>query len=201
MHILLDDTPCDFVGDSIGKAIAAGAAIAQSQGRMIVEVFVDGERVSADQLGADDIALASAGEVRLISAKPRVLAASVFEDASSALDAAEELQSKAAESIQGGNAANGLTQFNEALSIWISVQQAVEQAAELAEIDLETASPGGISGSEVLARLGGQLSQVREQLRKQDLVGLADSLLYDLPSAVQEWRELLAHLAAEVAED
>lgn len=205
MQILLDEKPCELdalAPESVGEAVAAGSDVARKHGRLIVEVVVDGQVWSAEQLDNDELIQSGADEVRMISAKPGDLASSVFADAGAVLDGVEQHQTRAAEMIQAGQTDEGLREFNEALTLWVSVQQAVEQASELISIDLDTAEFGdGGSATEVLASLQQQLENIREQLRNQDLLGVADSLLYDLPAVLGQWRELLDHLSAEVSGD
>ncbi len=197
MRILLDDQLCDVQSKTVGDAITGVAEIVRDQGRLIVEVVVDGQLWTSEQLDAEELVGSGADEVRLTSALPRELASHVFADAGGALDEAEQHQARAAEMIQSGQVAQGLQEFGEALSLWLSVQQAVEKAAELVDIDLAAAEVGGETGDQILAKVQRHLQALKSQVQSQDMLGVADTLLYDLPEVLQEWRELLAHLAAE----
>ncbi|MCH8212130.1 MAG: hypothetical protein IIB99_12260, partial [Planctomycetes bacterium] len=49
MQVLLDENVCDVVAGTVAEAIAACATLAQAQGRLIVDVHVDGTRWSEQQ--------------------------------------------------------------------------------------------------------------------------------------------------------
>lgn len=203
MRVLVDDNPCDVAATSVGEAIAVGAAIAENRGRLIVEVVVDGEAWSGERLGSDDGA--GADEVRLTTADPIELVAQTFEDASTALMQADRLQQSAADLVRGDDLPAAMAQLGEAVEIWRSVQQAVVMGTELAGIDLEhgrisqaAAACAGSSFSEIIETLNSQLRGVRDALTARDTAALSDSLLYELPAVVQQWRALLDDLTHQV---
>ena len=197
MRVLLDEQFCDVSADSVDQAIAAAAAIAQEQGRIIVEVMVDGRQWMTDdsQSPSDtsNIVAESPTEVRLTSADPAELMNEIYTDASSALSDADQLQREAAELLQAGHTLEAMQKLGDAVSIWISVQQAVSMGAQL-KGELNRPDIGAIPEQAIataVEQLNGKLGEVRAALQRSDTVALADSLLYDLPDVVQQWRNLL----------
>jgi hypothetical protein len=199
MRVLLDKTVCDVQVDSVEDAIAAAADLAQQRGRMIVEVIIDGRTWTQVDL-ADASSLSSCEEVHLTSADPAELVAQTFSQAGDALREADQLQQTAAELIQADHMPQAMDKLSEALNIWSSVQQAVSMGAEVAGLDLATEiASAGLEG--VIDRLNSHLKTIRTSLESRDPVGLADTLLYELPEMNVQWRGLLESLGRRVAEN
>jgi hypothetical protein len=200
MRILLDESECDLQVDSIGEAIAAAAELAREDGRMVVEVVVDGRTWTASDLDSPELTTESADEVHLTTADPRQLVTSALADAVEALGRVLALQSDAAELLQGGNQATALQRLGEAVGLWLTVQQAIVQCSEIAGVNLDECSAAGRSAIELVEELGRHLGTLRDQLQAGDVSAVADTLLYDLPDVVEQWRELLAEMQRKVEE-
>jgi hypothetical protein len=206
MRVLLDDIEQNLAADSVGAAIAAAAELAERGGRMIVEVIVDGrpwsqQEIEQERAGPDS-------EVRLTSADPVELVSETLGDASFALADAAELQQAAGELLQAGQTAQAMDKLNKAVSIWLSVQQAVTMGAELMRIDLACFGGSAMAGPgpaaavgnavEVIASLNRQLQAMRAGLESGDTLALSDTLMYDLPPVVEQWQRLLDDLRRHV---
>jgi len=196
MRVLLDEQLCDVIADSVDQAIASVAALAQEQGRIIVEVMVDGRQwgQATPESSESPNGLASpAGEVRLTSADPAELMNEVYADAVSALSEADQLQRQAAELLQTGSTIDAMQKLSDAVSIWMSVQRAVSMGAQLQSSlnrsDIEVMSEPTLAAA--VDQLNGKLGEIRSALQRGDTVALADTLLYDLPNVVEQWRQLL----------
>lgn len=195
MRVLLDNQPCDIQADSVTAAVTRAAALAQQNGRLIVEVIVNGRTWNSDDLDKLDQQPLVAEEIRLTTAEPAALICQTLDDAADALLDAERLQRESAQTMQAGQTASGLAMLNQAFGVWSSVQQAVTMSCELAGIDLdqfriESQEPGE-SARVILHKLNNHLRQVRDALANRDEVALTDALLYEMPAAVRSWRELI----------
>lgn len=198
MRIYLDNEL--FSGDAatVGDAIAICCTAAEQKGRCVVEVIVDGQSLTNEQLGQTEITNASAEEVRLISAEPKALVTQIFTDASEALNEARAFQDDAAALLQADDRKSAMDQLSEAFSIWMSVQQAILQGSQLLGMDLDRATVNDKPVVEHVAALGQQLEAIQGQLEHDDLVGVADTLLYDLPEVVDQWQQMLKSLQAMI---
>jgi hypothetical protein len=194
MRVLIDDRESGIQVATVGDAIRQGADLVEGRGRLIVEVFVDGTRLGADELDAPDTVSRGATEVSLASADRRELVAGAFRDGAESLVRADELQQDAAERVQADDPVGALERLGEALEIWSAVQQAVRLGAQTAAIDLDTVQLTDRSACDAIAQLNEQLQVVRDALQAGDPVGLSDTLLYELPQVVHVWRELLHRL-------
>ncbi len=197
MRVLLDEVVCDVTPQSVAEAIAAGAALAQDRGRTIADVFVDGTRWTDDRLAGPEVANA-AEEVLLVTSDPAVLVSQTLADAAEALVDADTLQREAAELMQADQHVAAMDRLQQAIAIWQAVQQAVVKGSQLVHLDLEQIEVNGTTLRAAVDRLSERLRMMRSALAANDPVGLSDTLLYEMPEVVAEWRELLTHVQAQV---
>ncbi len=194
MRILLDDTPCDLKAKTVGEAIDAAAEVARRLGRLIIEVTVDDTLWAEVELSSPKHLEASAEVVRLTSAEPRKLVNEAFADAADALADADELQKEAARLVQSDQYTVSMDKLNEALSIWLSVQEAIVKGSRIVGIDLDDVIVGERSINASISRLNEWLLVIRDALTDSDQIALADTLLYELPEVVGEWQSILVYL-------
>jgi hypothetical protein len=200
MRVYLDEKPCELDAPSVGDAIAACAAMAEDHGRFVVEIMVDGKQWTSEQLERANLTTATADEVRLITAQPADLVAQTFAEAATALDDARTLQDDAAALLQQDDQAAAMGKLGEAFTIWMSVQQAVVQGSQLVNLDLDQCSIEECSAQQVISELSTRLQSLRDQLTNRDHVGVADTLLYELPEVINQWQRMLEILQQHVQE-
>ncbi len=86
-----------------------------------------------------------------------------------------------------------LDRLNEAISIWLQVQEAIVKGSQLVGLNLDdVALPKPIGES--IDGLSQRLEAVHGALTAGDVIALADTLLYEFPEVVKEWRCILAEL-------
>lgn len=195
MHILLDESPCDIQATSIGEAITAAAEIAEGNGRMIVDVIVDGTPFTQDDLRTESAVSGGADEIHLTSADATELAVRVLADARESLDGLETMQRAAAEFTQAGQRDEAARILHEAFSQWDAVKQAVEMSSHVLGVNLNDLPEADAA----IRPLGEQLRTILSALEGADPVGLADTMLYDMPATVQAWRTLTTVLLDRAA--
>jgi hypothetical protein len=185
MRVSLDDTTLLESAGSLGEALDAGRDAAERRGRIIVEVLCDGEPASPEVLSnAESLARPGlANEVSLVSAEPRELVATTFDDAASALQDLRETQRDLAERIHKGNVAEATGALGEVLEVWSAARQALEQGAEMAAIDLTTDD----TVADLAAGLTERLREVMRAVEQRDWSTLADELEYDLSEQAERW--------------
>lgn len=200
MRILLDGHPLENItAESVKEAIDVAANVTRESGRMIVEVIVDGQKWNDEQIQVELEGSSIADEVRFNSADTRQLVSSAFQDSIDALAEADNYQRAAAELIQADKTPEAMEKLNDALLIWQSVQKAVMIGVEIADLDITDDNDLETSITGAIERLNQQLTTVKEGLKTDDPIGISDTLLYDLPEVVQEWRSLLHELSERVS--
>jgi hypothetical protein len=194
MRVLLDDATLLESAETLGQALEAGRAAAERDGRVIVEVFCDGEPASADEL-TDSESLARpaiVGELSLVSAEPRELVAATFDDAAAALTDLRETQRDLAEKIQQGGTAEAVGALGEVFEVWEAARQALEQGAEMASIDLERDN----AFADLIAGLTDRLKEVARTVEHRDWSTLADELEFELGDQAERWSKKFTELSA-----
>ena len=179
---------------TVGEAIAAAATLAQTRGRLIIDVIVDGLRWSERQLDSAEHKDTTAETIEFITAEPKELVLQTFEDAADALSDADALQKEAAELLQSDQSIVCMDKLAEALSIWLTVQQAIVKGSQVVELQLDNISVKKIPITESIARLNENLQLLRSALQQDDQVAVADALLYEFPDIINEWRTILEHI-------
>lgn len=201
MQVLLDENVCDVAADTVEEAITACADLVEAQGRMIVDVHVDGTRWSEEQLDSPERQTTTAQVVELTSADPAQLVLQTFEDAAEALTNADELQHEAAELLQSDQRTICMDKMGEALSIWLSVQQAIVKGSQVIGLRLDDVEVNGTPIVNSIVKLNEQLQMMRTALEQDDQIALADMLLYEFPEVVREWQGILEHLQTLVNQE
>lgn len=198
MRVILDDEPCLSDATTVGEAIDGAAAVAERRGRIVIEVTVDGAAWNDSDLVSAERRDGPACEIALVSANLKDLVCRTLDDAAAALLDAETMQCEAAELLQADRRAEAMEKLGAAITIWQSVHLAVLQSAQACGIDLTALTIGGHPMTDAVIRLSTQLDALRTALDGDDPVGLSDTLLYDLPDVVAEWREVLHVLRSRV---
>lgn len=201
MQILLDENVCDVAADTVEEAIAVCADLVEAQGRMIVDVQVDGARWSEEELASTENQSTTAQVVELTSADPAQLVLQTFQDAAEALTDADELQQEAAQLLQSDQRTICMDKMGEALSIWLSVQQAIVKGSQVIGLQLDEVTVDGTPIVTSIVQLNEQLRMLRTALEQDDQIALADALLYEFPDIVREWQGILEHLQTLVDQE
>jgi hypothetical protein len=201
MQVLLDDTLLMGIYDNVAEAITAGRAQAEQQGRVIVDVVLDGTAVDENELEkvcAGEID-AEPEEVRLHTADPLELTTVVLQQAEETLQQAVRLQGEVGELLQTGEQEEAMQKLTTPMELWGQVYQAVVQSALLLNIDFGKLEVGGESADRIVTGLAEQLRQVRDALVNEDQVALADELSYELSDTAGRWEGLIRVLSDEIA--
>lgn len=196
MQVYLDGQPLVVERATLASGLRAASEAAQQRGRVVVEVYVDGNLVS-DTILSDPPDEVLGAEMKLVSVEPRLLVRETLLDAAEALDKAGQEQSDAADEIQSGRVEGAMPLLQSAILKWQAVRDAVEKSASLLDIPLESRieGPGDRNLGQVVDGLATSLTEVRRSLESEDWSGLADLLAYDMADQVKSWQDMLRSLA------
>jgi len=185
----------------LGGVLAAAKQHLEPEGRVVVEVALDGKTLDAQDLERQDELTLAGKEVRLYTAEPRTLATETLEQVRAALTHAGDLQEEAADLIQQDEGQQALEKVGEAVQIWLQVQQAVQNAAVLVGVDLDTVEVDGEPMTSFTNELIDRLGALKEAIANQDTVGLADTLGYEWPQIGERWDRLIGELIRRIKGD
>lgn len=201
MAIYLDDEAVELAGTDLANVLLAAQQHLAPDGRIVVEVQVDGTSLSGDELeqqGGRDVART---ELRLYSAHPAEIAAETLEQVRYRLAAVRQSQSDAADMLQQDRAAEALQKVAHAVEGWMQAQQAVSMAAGLTDIDLNQLTVDQQPVSAITDAVVTALTQMKEMLAAGDTVAMADALAYEWPEHVDAWDRLVEQLLREIEGD
>lgn len=198
MGIYLDDEMVDLAGTDLGSVLGAAQQQLQGQGRVVVEVQLDGRTLVGDEVADQQHQSIADAEVRLYSANPRELAGDVLDQVRQRLEDARRLQEEAAASLQQDNSAEALHHISSLIEIWMQTQQAVLYSVAILDIDLDRFRIDGQPMAELAEQLIGQLKTLKQLIGDGDMVALADVLAYEWPGTVDQWDQLVGNLAEQI---
>ena len=198
MSIYLDDEPIQLDGQDLAALLAAANDHAALSGRMVVQVLVDGQPITADDLQqAADVGVLDR-EIRLYTAQPAELAGEALEQARDHLGQARELQAQAAELLQQDDASDALRKVADLIDIWLQTQQAVLQTTTLMRIDLDQLTVQDEPVPALIEQMIDRLKEMKQAITDRDTVALADTLEYEWPQLAQRWDDLITVLIQRV---
>ncbi len=137
MRVMLDDTPLEVARPTLACAIETGIEQARSAGRIVIEIALDGEALTDEQLGSPSEEEMPGAEVALKTAEPIALVRTTLMESRDALADAIHMQKQAAAMIHAGQAREAMDSLGEALGLWQAVQQVVQQTTTMVNISPE----------------------------------------------------------------
>jgi len=191
MKAYLDDKPIDVERPTLAGAVETATQHAARDGRVIVEVKIDGEVVSSDLLASPPETDLGQSEIALASADPRLLVRETLYDAAGALEQTRQGQIDCADQIQAGDMSDAFEALPKLLQEWQMVQEVLVGSARLLGTPVETLLPE----DDAVEALSNQLQQVRGAIERQDWSALSDTLAYDLAETAQQWSDMLTTIA------
>lgn len=198
MPIYLDDEPVTIVGENLAAVLDAARQKLEPTGRMVVEVQIDGQTLSGDELQEQAQTAVAASEIRLYSADPRELAIDALDQVRGRLAQVRDDQQAAADLLQQDKGVEAIQKVGDCIAGWMQTQQAVTLAANLSGVDLNTMQVGGKPATESMERLIGGLRSLKDALVHRDTVALADALAYEWPEQLDDWDRLAEELTRQI---
>jgi len=193
MHIWIDNTQLNDAPD-LNDALEQARLHAESSGRLIVDILVDGQPAPDEIFDDEPQGLDSINELRFTTADTKEL---VIDTINTAIDSVELLkadQSAGAKQIRSGDLSDAMHTMRSIMEGWQAVRDIADQVAQLTQTDIPSLKIGPDQGSEIVESLSKTLSEVRETLQNEDWSSLGDIIEYDLDELATKWSALLTAL-------
>ena len=201
MAIFLDDEAVRLEGSSLADVLQSAQQKLECHRRVIVEVQLDGQALSGDQIEQQQTSDVSAAELRLYSANPAEVAVETLEQVRYRLASVRQTQADAADMLQQDRSAEALQKVAESVEGWMQTQQAISMAASLTGISLEQLNVDGQPVSDITNNLVAALTNMKDLLAAGDTVAMADALAYEWPEYVDTWDRLVERLIDKLEGD
>ena len=195
MQLWIDETQLK-TDDNLELAFEIARKHAEETGRLIVDIQADGQPIDDDLLDTPPSDTAGISELRLITTDFVSFLTETMHSAKEALELTRSDQISAADQIRTGELEPAVESLKAVLEGWHAVREVVEQAATLAEINVDALSitDGAgttTNGQQTIDALSKALAEVRNTLSKKDWASLGDAIEYDLDDQINAWNALL----------
>lgn len=198
MPLVIDEQAVTTEAANVGEAIAWASEHLRPQGRIVVEVNLDGRALSEPDLqNASEVGLAG-HELALTSAEPVSLTVSVLLQVKAKLEELGALQGEAAELLQKDQNTEAFQRVGEAVEVWQQTQQAVLHSAALVGLDLDAVRVHGQPLTHYTDQLLAMLQELKSMLESGDTLALADAMAYEWPEVTDQWAELIDELVTQI---
>ena len=194
MPVHIDDLPVAIEPGLLGDVLLEAQKQLEADGRIIVEVLLDGAPLVGDDLFDRQNEAVGNATLNLVTANPRELVIDTLGEIHRMLEVAGESQTQAADSLQRDDPAGAYESIGEAMTIWQQTERAVRESAQIMEITLEDLIIDGKTFSELTTHLIEQLGTLRSLLQSRDTVALADTLQYEWPETTIQWQKAVEQL-------
>lgn len=201
MKVFLDEQQIEVKRPSLRAAMSTAIGLANGAGRVVIEVYADGEPLPSHLLDEPSDEPLHYDELRFTSAIPSVMVQQILLDAADALDRVREDQESAASQIQEGRLSDARRSLEQVVSLWQLVVLAVQRGGALLDRDL-TAIKAGDPPTPIADRIGTlrtDLESLAAALGDEDWSALSDALEDDMGVQVEDWQDALKIMADEVA--
>ncbi len=200
MPVHIDDLPVAIDPGPLGDVLLAAQKQLEPQGRIIVEVLLDGTALVGEDLFDRQNDPIGDTTLNLITANPRELVVDTLSEIHRMLQVAAESQTEAADYLQRDDQVNGFERIGEAMTIWQQTERAVRESAQIMEISLDKLTIEEKTFSDLTSDLIEKLGNLRSLLEARDTVALADTLQYEWPDTTMLWQKAIEQLIEKIGE-
>ncbi|MCB9844919.1 MAG: hypothetical protein H6811_02880 [Phycisphaeraceae bacterium] len=195
MQTTLDGVAITPAGPTLRDSFDEAVARAGQNGRVIVEVTLDGIAIDEDWLEDPPEEVVSGTELAFVSADPHEMIAQTMLDAVAALEDARTHQAAAGEAVLEGRLDAARSSIEPAIEIWQSVVAAITSGCELIGLRLDSLRAGDppVPLLDEVSGLARNLQELHRALEGEEWPTVGDILRFDLPPRIDAWG---AHLRA-----
>ncbi len=193
MPVTIDGQSVETAGNprDLRSLLADITARIEPQGRMIVEVSIDGQPVAGKSLEERQASDVSGAQVSLTTAHRGQFVAATLEEVRAALSATRLTHAQAADMLRKDDMTSAMQHVSRLVEVWQQTQTAVLQSVQLLRLEPAKLLSEGRSLEAHAAALLEQLKSMRTALQGRDTLGLADALAYEWPLTITRWDQLI----------
>jgi|GEM_PF-1767314 len=197
MQIWIDNTQQTDATD-LGDALEQARIHAESSGRLIVDILVDGQPATDELFEDQPEGLGSINELRFTTADTSAIIAETAQTAIESIELLKADQEAGAQQIRAGELEDAMQTLQAIMEGWLAMRDVVDQITQIAQIDISSVKVGNETGSDSVQSLSNALAEVRETLQNEDWSSLGDVIEYDLNELAGKWATLLQSLIQSV---
>ena len=196
MATYLDDQEIKL-GNTLGPALDAAGQRLSEQGRVVIEVQLEGKTLIANALAEQRELNLTGSELRIYSADPRELAIDTLVAVREQLAEGRTAQVEAADLFQQDQFAAAMKRLGQAMEIWNQTPEALHKSALILNVEQKPVAPDGRTLTKLSSDLAEHLRGLRNLMAAKDTVGLADALAFEWPIILDHWDHAAQELIHE----
>ncbi len=205
MRVYLDDTLIENARPTLFGGVSAAAAIAQSKGRIIIQVMADGAPLADEKLADLPDTADGVVELRLTSADTKSIVRVALCDAADLLEAHVDAHKHAAVQFQKGEVQAGFAELDKVVEVWRVARETLDKCAAAIGLDGDALARTAADvhrdfaeASHAVTSLSTKLNELKSGIERQDWSAVADLLEFDLPEQSALWSSMLRAVADHV---
>jgi hypothetical protein len=206
MRVYLDDALIENARPTLAGGVTAAAAIAQSRGRIIIQVMADGAPLADEKLADLPDSSDGVAELRLTSADTRSIVRVALGDAAELLEGHIATHKQTALLFQQGDVQGGFADLDRVVEVWRVARETLEKCAAALGLDGDSLARTALQvhrdfaeAANAVSSLSVKLNELKSGIERQDWSAVADLLEFDLPEQAQLWSAMLRAVADHVA--
>lgn len=196
MNIWIDEHQITDAPD-LDTALEQARVHAESQGRLIVDILVDGEPATDAFFDEDSASLPPINELRFTTANTTDMVNETLQTTVESIELLKADQAAGVQQLREGNIADSMESMRAIMEGWQAIRDIVDQIAQITNIDIFKLQAGDKTGSELVESLSKSLAEVRETLNTEDWSSLGDIIEYDLTELADQWSTLLEAMKSD----
>lgn len=206
MRIYLDDSLIENARPTLAGGISAAAAIAEGQGRIIIQVLADGSPLSDDKLADLPDTADGIDELRLTSADTRSIVRVALTDAADLLEGNIQIHKQTARLFQQGDIQGAFADLDRVVEGWRMGRETLEKCGSALGLNGDALAKTAMDvhrdfaeASNAVGSLSIKLAELKSGIEHQDWSAVGDLLEYDLPEQAHLWAAMLRAVSDHVA--
>lgn len=205
MRVYLDDALIEHARPTLAGGISAAAAIAERQGRIIIQVLADGSPLADEKLAELPDTADGVAELRMTSADTKSIVRVALSDAADLLDANLQIHKQTARLFQQGDIQGAFADLDRVVEVWRMARETLEKCAAALGLNGDQLARSALQvhrdfaeASNAVGSLSATLAELKSGIERQDWATVGDLLEYDLPEQGQLWSAMLRAVSDHV---
>ena len=190
MNIWIDDHQITDAPD-LDTALERARVHAESKGRLIIDILVDGEPATDALFDEDASTLPAINELRFTTANTNEMVHETLQTTIESIELLKADQAAGVQQLREGHITDSMESMRAIMEGWQAIRDIVDQIAQITNIDIFTLQEGDQTGAQLVESLSKALAEVRETLNTEDWSSLGDIIEYDLTELADQWSTLL----------
>ncbi len=198
MNIWIDDTQIEQT-DDLDTALETARLHAESQGRLIVDILVNGQPATDAFFEESMESLPPITDLHFTTADTATLVSETIETAIESITLLKADQQAGAQQLREDDMENAMQTLRAIMEGWQAMRDIVDQITQITDLDINTLTVDQQPATQIVEKLSKSLGDVRETLKNEDWSLLGDVIEYDLNELADQWSSLLSAMKSQAA--